>query len=208
MIKQSAAVVAASMLGFAAQAQDGAWSVYAGADYVMHEVSITRNVPPANPEPGPGNNGRTVREDGDGNSVRLRAGMWLSEDFSIEVQGNVDSDALEGDESAEIDSYYGVFVNVRAQPFDWLDVLFPIGFAAVDANVRYQDDNGDFQVASMSEERAAFGMNLQLRLGEMLTDPDSLIAGLGVGLGFMVYSPSGDANVRGYNAGIQFGLDF
>ncbi len=208
MIKQSATIVAASMLSLAAQAQDGAWSVYAGADYVMHEVSITRVEPPANAAPGPGNNGRTVREDGDGNSVRLRAGMWLNEDFAIEVQGSVDSDGIDGADSAELDSYYGVFLNVRAQPFDWLDMIFPVGFAMVDANVGYQDENGDFQIASISEERAAFGMNLNVRLGEMLSDPDSLIAGLGVGLGFMVYSPSGDASVRGYNAGIQFGLDF
>ncbi len=211
MKKQCAALAAAVTMSFAAQAEEGSWSLFAGADYLMHEVSITETVTAPNAEP-PGDNGRTERRDGDGNSVRLRVGMWLNEDFSVEVQGSVSSDELDGVGSAEIDSYYGVFISARAQPFDWLDMTFPVGFASIDAAVM---DNGttpenepEVRTVSGSNDGLAFGVNFQVRLGELLSDPDSLIAGLGVGAGFMVYNNSDNVNVRGYNAGLHFGMDF
>lgn len=211
MKKQMAALAAAVTLSFTAQADEGSWSVFAGADYLMHEVSITETVAAPNPE-APGDNARKERRDGDGNSVRLRAGMWLNEDFSVEVQGSVSSDELDGPGSAEIDSYYGVFVSARAQPFEWLDMMFPVGFASIDAAVT---DNGttpenepEVRTVSGSNDGLAFGVNFQVRLGELLADPDSIIAGLGLGAGFMVYNSSDNVNVRGYNAGLHFGLDF
>ena len=211
MNKQWAAFVAAVAMSFAAHAQDGSWSVYAGADYLMHEVSITDTVTAPSAEP-PGDNGRTERLDGDGSSVRLRVGLWLNEDFSVEVQGSVSSDEVDEVGSAEIDSYYGVFINARAQPFSWLDMTFPVGFTSVDALVT--DTGSDAQnqplvrTVSGSNDGVAFGVNFQLRLGELLSNPDALIAGLGVGAGFMIYNSSDNVNVRGYNAGIHFGLDF
>lgn len=211
MIKQSAALVAAMTVSFASQADDGNWSVYAGADYLMQEVSVTDTVAAPNAE-APQDNARTERLEGDGNSVRLRAGMWLNEDFSVEVQGTVSSDGLDDVGSAEIDSYYGIFINARAQPFDWLDVLFPVGYASIDASVRDMGttpDNSPLEkTRGGSTSGVAFGANFQLRLGEMLADPDSLIGGLGLSAGFMVYNNSDNMNVRGYNAGLQLGLDF
>ena len=51
-------------------------------------------------------------------------------------------------------------------------------------------------------------VNMQFKLGEMMADKDSLMAGLGLGLGFMVYNASDRANVRGYNVGLHFTMDF
>lgn len=211
MKKQLAVLAATATLGFAAQAEEGSWSIFAGADYMMHEVSVVEVIPPPAGTP-PGDNGRSERRDGDGSSIRLRAGMWLNEDFSVELQGSVSSDGLDGVGSAEIDSYYGLFVSARAQPFDWLDLIFPVGYASVDASVTDNGSTADNQpiitTVSGKNEGVAFGVNFQLRLGELISDPDSLIAGLGLGAGFMVYNSSDNVNVRGYNAGIHFGMDF
>ncbi|MGJ8668986.1 MAG: hypothetical protein ACSHXK_05815 [Oceanococcus sp.] len=211
MNKQCAIFVAAVTMSFVSHADGDSWSLFAGADYVMHEVSITDTVAAPSAEP-PGDNSRTERLDGDGSSVRLRVGMWLNEDFSVELQGNVSSDGLDGVGSAEIDSYYGVFISPRAQPFDWLDMTFPIGFTSIDAfvtdNGTTADNQPQVRTVSGSNEGIAFGLNFNVRLGELLSDPDSIIAGLGVGAGFMVYNSSDNVNVRGYNAGLQFGMDF
>ena len=211
MNKQTVAVAAVMMLSCVAQAQDGGWSIYAGADYLMHEVSISDTVA-AQSDTAPNDNARTERLSGDGSSVRLRGGMWLNEDFSVELQTTVSSDGVTDPGSAEIESYYGLFINARAQPFEWMDVLFPVGFASVDARVRDTGTNPDNtaveKTLSASNDGLAFGMNFQIRLGELLADPDSLIGGLGIGAGFMVYNSSNNGNVRGYNAGIHLGLDF
>ncbi len=203
MKKQCAAVVAAMTLSAVAQADEGDWSVYGGVDYVIHEISVTRTGPtPSDP---PGALPAKERLDGDSNGVRLRAGLWLSEDFAVEVQTSVSSDGVDGPDTGEIESYYGLFINPRAQVYDWLDVVFPVGFTSVDASV-YDPSNGG--VVSTSNSGVAYGLNIQLRLGELLVDEDSLLAGLGVGAGFMVYNSSDNVNVRGYNAGVQFGLEF
>jgi hypothetical protein len=203
MNKQYAAFVAAMTVSAFAQAADGGWSVYGGADYVMHEISITVT------EPLPdgaieGARAQPKRIDGDGNSTRLRLGLWLGEDFAVEVQTALSSDGVGAPDVGEIESYYGVFISPRAQPFDWLDVLFPIGYSKIDSAVP-DGEGGKF---SNSSSGVSYGLNFQVRLGEMLTDPDSIWAGLGVGVGFMVYDSSKNTNVRGYNAGLQFGLDF
>ena len=211
MNKQCAAFVAAVTMSFATQADEGSWSLFAGADYLMHEVSITNTVEAPSAEP-PGDNARTERLDGDGSSVRLRVGMWLNEDFSVELQGSVSSDELDGAGSAEVDSYVGVFISARAQPFDWMDVMFPLGFASIDAvvtdNGSTPDNQPEVKTVSGSNDGVAYGVNFQIRLGELISEPDSLLAGLGLGAGFMVYNSSDNVNVRGYNAGIHFGLDF
>lgn len=197
MKKQCAALAAAMTISTAALA-DG-WSIYGGADYVLHEVSITV---PANPDRPLGPNDRNS---GDGESVRLRVGMWLDENFAIEVQGSVSSETATGPDVAELDSYYGVFLNVRAQPFEWLDMVFPLGVASVEATV--PDGDGNFITAK--NDGVAYGVNFQLNLGRLVSgDADSIMSGFGIGTGFMVYNSSKNANVRGYNFGVFFGYDF
>lgn len=208
MKTQFAAVAAAMTMAGVVHAQDGSYSVYGGVDYVQHSISVTRNV--AAPPSGSGTTlpGRE-RLDGDGSNLRLRAGMWLGEDFSIEAQGSVVSEEVNGaDETGEIDAYYGIFINARAQPFEWMDVLFPVGFAKVDASVPATDSSGNPTTVSTSNDGIAYGVNFQIRLGSWLGDEDSIISGLGVGAGFMVYNSSGNVNVNGYNAGLHFGYDF
>lgn len=197
MNKQCAALAAAMMTSTVVAAEG--WSVYGGADYVMHEVSVT--VPSVADRP----LGPSDRSKGDGDSVRLRAGLWLNENFAVEVQGSVDSDAASSPDTAEIDSYYGVFLNVHAQPFDWLDMVFPLGVATVEATV--PDANGNLITAD--NDGAAYGVNFQFKLGRLISgDEDSILSGFGIGTGFMVYNSSKNASVRGYNAGLYFGYDF
>lgn len=212
-MKKLLAVIAATagVMSVSAQAEEGSWSIFAGADYMMHEVSVVETIAPPAGQP-PGDNPRTERRDGDGSSIRLRAGMWLNEDFSVELQGSVSSDELDGVGSAELDSYYGLFISARAQPFDWLDMMFPVGYASVEASVMDNGSTSDNQpvvtTVTSSNEGVAFGVNFQVRLGELISGPDSIISGLGLGAGFMVYNSSDNVNVRGYNAGIHFGMDF
>lgn len=197
---QIAAIVAGFGLSAAVQAADGNWSVYAGADFVAAEISVSQRQPPE----GDAQLGSIQRTDNDATAVRVRAGMWLNEDFAVELQTAVSGDSAEGPDTGEIDSYIGAFIIPRAQPFDWLDMMFPLGFTMLDTIV--VDDGG--QRFGTSNESVAYGINFQFRLGEILTDPDSVIAGLGIGAGFMVYDTSSDVNVRGYNAGLHFGYDF
>lgn len=197
-----AAIVVGFGLASAVHAQDRNWSVYGGADFVATEVSVTRTLPPD--ESVGATLGSTERIDNDADMIRLKVGLWLNEDFAVEVQGSVSSDDVEAPDTGEIDSYYGAFILPRAQPFDWLDMMFPVGFAATDTVV--VAENGD-RVAT-SNTGIAYGINFQFRLGELLTDPDSIVAGLGISAGFLVYDSSDDTNVRGYNAGLQFGYDF
>lgn len=197
--KQFAALAAGLAMSTFAQA-DGGWHIYLGADVMQTEVSVSRSVPPAEE----GQLGSKQRLDADADGVRVRGGLWLSEDFAVEVQLGVSSDSAEAPETGEIDSYYGVFITPRAQPFEWLDMTFPMGLAAVDTII--PGDPGEF--IETSSDGVAFGVNLQLRLGEIISNPDSFIAGFGIGAGFMVYNTSGDNNVRGYNGGLHFGFDF
>ncbi len=211
MKKQCAAIAAAMTFAATVQAGEG-YSVFAGADFIQHTVSLTRATPAPESENG-ATLGATERLDGDGSSVRLRAGMWLGEDFAVEVQGSVSGDSVAGPDTAEVESYFGAFISPRAQLTDWLDVLFPIGFASVDASIprAVTDDNGNvtgYTSVSSSNTGVAYGVNMQFRLGELLGDEDSILAGLGIGAGFMVYNSSDNVNVRGYNAGVHFGYDF
>ncbi len=207
MNKQYAAFALATILSSAAQAQGDGWTVFGGVDYLAHEVSITVPVEAPNV---PGAVGSTRRVDGDGSSIRLRGGVWLNEDFSVELQTSISSDGLDEAEDAEIDSYFGLFVSARAQPFEWLDMTFPVGITSIEASAADPEGQpeGQFQRVSAENDGIAYGVQFDVRLGEMLTDPDSIVAGLGVGLGFMVYNSSDNVSVRGYNAGLRFSYDF
>ncbi len=208
MNKQYAAFALATILSSAAQAQGDGWTVFGGVDYLAHEVSIT--VPVEAPNEPPPALGSTRRVDGDGSSIRLRGGLWLNEDFSVELQTSISSDGLDEAEDAEIDSYFGLFVSARAQPFEWLDMTFPVGITSIEASAADPEGQpeGQFQRVSAENDGIAYGVQFDVRLGEMLTDPDSIVAGLGVGLGFMVYNSSDNVSVRGYNAGLRFSYDF
>lgn len=203
MKKHYAALAAAITIPAVAQADNGSWTVYGGADYLYHEVSVTVQEPAPNGPPGA--LGSSRRADGDGSSVRLNGGVWLNEDFAVEVQGTVSSDEVDNqDQTAEIDSYYGVFLKARAEVFDWMDMTFPVGFASVEATA---PDGEDGRVNS-DNDGVAFGMNFNFKLGRVLADRDAVLAGLDVGLGFMVYNSSENVNVRGYNGGLRFAYDF
>lgn len=200
MIKYFAVATAGLGLSTAAAAFQDEWRVFGGVDYMQTEVSVNRPIPPAEE----GNLSATERLDADASAVRLRAGLWLGEDFTLEVQGAVSSEDPEAPDTGEIETYYGVFLSPRAQPFDWLDVMFPLGVAQVDTRI----PDGDGGLLETSNESVAYGVNFQFKLGELLTDPDSIVAGLGLGAGFMVYDTSSDHNVRGYNGGLYFSYDF
>lgn len=197
---QIAAIAAGFGLSAAVQAADGNWSVYAGVDMLSTEISVSRSMPPQ----GDAQLGSTERIDNDSEAVRVRAGLWLNEDFAVELQTAAGGDSAEGPDTGEIDSYFGAFIVPRAQPFSWLDMTFPLGVTMIDTVV--VADGGDR--VRTSNESLGYGVNFEFRLGEILTDPDSAIAGLGIGAGFMVYDTSSDVNVRGINAGLHFGYDF
>ncbi len=190
-----AGFVAGMFLVATAQAQGDGWAVYGGLDYAVLEISGYTT----NPAPEPDNAPERIRLDFDADMIRGRVGWWMNEDFALEAQFGVGNDDAQDPDTAEIDSYYGIYLLPRAQMFDWLDVVFPLGFASTDFVLPSNQ--------SLKRDSAAFGVNFQLNMAGFFGE-DSVIGGLGIGAGFMVYQQGSDSSVRGYNGGIHFGYSF
>lgn len=205
MNKQCAVIAAGLALSSGAYAADS-WSVYAGADYLITEISTSRTLEPT----GDQQMGANQRADGDADAVRLKAGLWLSEDFAVEVQGAVSQDEAEAPDTGEIESYVGVFILPRAQVLDWLDMVFPVGISMVDAVVFAEnpEDENQFDRIETSNESISYGVNFNIGLGRLFGGEDSIVSGFDLTAGFMVYDTANESNIRGVNAGIQFGYDF
>ena len=188
---------------------------YAGADYLLMETSVTRSFEPAGSrDDAPVPIRRDVRTDAEGSAIMAHVGLWLNESFSLEVRGSFSGEdaevgATEDDNTAEIEEFYGVYILPRAEPFSWLDMMFPMGMSHVKVvqPVR-QTEDGQATLQANEADTISYGIDLRFRLGKLIADEDSFLGSFTLNTGFMVYADDDDVEARGYNGGLQLGFSF
>ena len=117
--------------------------------------------------------------------------------------------ATEDDNTAEIEEFYGVYILPRAEPFSWLDMMFPMGMSHVQVvqPVRPTED-GQATLQANEADTISYGIDLRFRLGKLIADEDSFLGSFTLNTGFMVYADDDDVEARGYNGGLQLGFSF
>lgn len=189
-----------------------ALDLYAGASYLLTDVAVEQEVP----TPGRGEVQRTVRSDSDGSAIMAHVGMWLNESFAVEFRGAFPSsdaeapadgrDTSEG--NAEAEELYGLYILPKAEPFSWVDMVFPIGYTFSKITAPVENDNQEIDLQTLEGDSLSYGVDLRFRVGKFFANEDSILGSLSINTGFVMYTDDDALEVLGYNAGVQLGMRF
>ncbi len=208
--------------GWAGQA--AALDFYGGANYLYLESSVDRPVaiPDGNPLR-PDSVKRKVRTEATGDAIMAHLGLWLNESFAIEVRGGFPSDTAAfglddngargyEDNTNELKEFVGVYLLPRAKVLSWVDAVFPIGAAQVTLEMPVETDgnsnNGPDQIQEVDAATFSYGFDIRWRIGSLIADEDSILGSISINTGFMVYGNDSELESRGYNGGLQVGVNF
>nr|MBV6628528.1 hypothetical protein [Oceanococcus sp. HetDA_MAG_MS8] len=193
-----------------------ALDLYAGASYLLADVALEQDFDPPGREDRPDSVVRTVRSDSDGSAIMAHVGMWLNESFAVEFRGAFPSDDAElpgsgqdtSEGNAEAEELYGVYILPKAEPFSWVDMVFPIGYTFSKVTAPVENDNQEVNLQTLEGDSLSYGVDLRFRVGKFFANEDSILGSLSVNTGFMMYTDDEALEVLGYNAGVQLGMRF
>ena len=206
-------------LGVAGSAWVGtasALDLYAGASYLLADVAVEQDFDPPGRPDRPDVVTRTVRSDSDGSAIMAHVGMWLNESFAVEFRGAFPSSDAEApadggdtsDGNAEAEELYGIYILPKAEPFSWVDMVFPIGYTFSKVTAPVENDNQEIDLQTLEGDSLSYGVDLRFRVGKFFANEDSILGSLSINTGFMMYTDDDALEVLGYNAGVQLGMRF
>lgn len=206
--------VAGAAMAVGAMGSAQALDLYLGGNYLLVEAAADRYADTPGREDRPDSVRRVVRTNSEGGALMAHVGIWLSESFAFEVRAGFPGEEAEYDTSGqndhvvEIENYIGAYIVPRAQPWSWVDLMFPVGAAQVKALTPVDNGDGTTGIVQSDAAEFSYGIDMRLNFGQLIADPDTLIGSLSLNAGFMVLGTDADVDFRSYNGGLQFGLNF